>query len=302
MAQNFLVVELPNSHFGRGKRIEVSLKAVCLSLFAVAFLFLFSCGALAAAYLGVFGDVAKPPQYAQLRADFNSLRARYRNLQHVSSQHKEQIASLQHLANEVSVAYGITQPELGNDGLSLAYSDTQPSVKETLAEYNFLKSASFSHIYHRYAYKWQVHGTPELFPVKGVIRSGFGGRSDPFSGEGAFHTGVDLAVVKGTPVHTTADGVVTTASWHTGYGKLVVVDHGNGFQTYYGHLSRILVIPGEEVRLGQVIALSGSTGHSTGPHVHYEVRLHGVPVNPYNYMAKTRNVQMAQSTMADFGL
>ncbi len=66
--------------------------------------------------------------------------------------------------------------------------------------------------------------------MKGVIRSGFGGRSDPFSGEGAFHTGVDLAVVKGTSVHTTADGVVTTASWHTGYGKLVVVDHGNGFQ------------------------------------------------------------------------
>ncbi len=301
MAQNFLIVELPKSRAGRGKRIEVSLKYVCLSLLAVASLFLFSCGILATD-LGVFGNVAKPPQYSQLRADFDHLRARYQTLQRVSRQHNEQIASLQNLANEVTVAYGITQPELGNDGLSLAYADTAPSVKETLAEYNFLKSASFSHVYHRYAYKWQIHGTPDLWPVKGIMTSGFGGRSDPFSYEGAFHTGVDLAVVKGTPVHTTADGVVTTASWHTGYGNLVVVDHGNGFQTYYGHLSKVLVIPGEEVRLGQVIALSGSTGRSTGPHVHYEVRLHGVPVNPHNYMGRSRNVQMAQTGVSDFGL
>jgi murein DD-endopeptidase MepM/ murein hydrolase activator NlpD len=106
-------------------------------------------------------------------------------------------------------------------------------------------------------------------------------------------------------VHVTADGVVTTASWHTGYGKLVVVDHGNGFQTYYAHLSQFLVVPGEEVRLGQVVALSGSTGRSTGPHVHYEVRLHGTPVNPYKYMERTKGVQIAhsQSTMdGDLGL
>jgi len=301
MAQSLFIIEFPNSQQSENKRIEVGVKSLCFSVLGVFLLLLCSCG-LAAQYLGVLNGPSISPQYAKLRTELDHLRSRYRGLQRVSRQHNEQIASLQHLANEVSVAYGITQPELGNDGLSLAYSNTAPSVKETFAEYNFLKSASFSHVYHQYAYKWQVHGVPDLWPVKGVIRSGFGGRSDPFSGEGAFHTGVDLAVVKGTAVHTTADGVVTTASWHTGYGKLVVVDHGNGFQTYYGHLSQILVIPGEEVRLGQVIALSGSTGHSTGPHVHYEVRLHGVPVNPYNYMAHTRNVQMAQSTMSDFGL
>ncbi len=257
---------------------------------------------MTAQYLGILTSPSASPQYAKLRAEFDHLRARYSGLQRVSRQHKEEMASLQKLANEVSVAYGITQPELGNDGLSLAYSDTAPTVKETFAEYNFLKSASFPHIYHQYAYKWQIHGMPDLWPVRGVIRSGFGGRTDPFSSEGAFHTGVDLAVARGTPVHTTADGVVTTASWHTGYGNLVVVDHGNGIQTYYGHLSKVLVIPGEEVRSGQVVALSGSTGRSTGPHVHYEVRMHGVPVNPYNYMGRSRNVQMAQSTMSDFGL
>ncbi len=298
MAQNFLVVELPRSFYGRGKRFQVSFKS--LGIAAVVFVFSFSllCGAIAA-YFGVFG---KESQYAQLHADFDHLRTRYQNLQRLSRQHNQQIASLQNLASEVSVAYGITQPELGNDGPSLAYSNAVPSVNETVEEYNFLKSASFSSIYHRYAYKWQIHGTPTLWPVHGVIRSGFGGRSDPFSSEGAFHTGVDLAVVKGTSVHSTADGVVTTASWHHGYGKLVVIDHGNGFQTYYAHLSQFLVVPGEEVRLGQVVALSGSTGHSTGPHVHYEVRLRGTPVNPYRYMDKPRNVQIAQSGLGDLGL
>lgn len=301
MAENSLVIELPHSFFGRGKRIQVSFKSICLSFLALTLLFVVACGSLAAG-IGLWMKESKSTQYAQLRADFDHLRARYQHLQTLSHQHNEQIASLQSLASEVSVAYGITQPELGNDGLSLAYSDVQPTVKETLAEYNFLKSASFSSIYQHSAYKWQIHSTPHLWPVRGVITSGFGGRSDPFNGEGAFHTGIDLAVVKGTPVHTTADGVVTTASWHTGYGKLVVVDHGNGFQTYYGHLSKILVIPGEEVRLGQVIALSGSTGRSTGPHVHYEVRLHGTPVNPHRYMEKSRNVQMAQTSLSDFGL
>jgi murein DD-endopeptidase MepM/ murein hydrolase activator NlpD len=301
MAQNFLVIELPHSFYGRGKRIQVSVKSIGFALIAVVLVFVFTCGAIA----GYFGLLGQEARYAQLRADFNSLRNRYQNLQRLSRQHNQQIASLQNLANEVSVAYGITQPELGNDGPSLAYSDSVPSVNETVEEYNFLKSASFSHIYHQYAYKWQIHGTPNLWPVHGVIRSAFGGRSDPFTSEGAFHTGVDLAVTKGTAVHVTADGVVTTASWHTGYGKLVVVDHGNGFQTYYAHLSQFLVVPGEEVRLGQVVALSGSTGRSTGPHVHYEVRLHGTPVNPYKYMQKAKGVQIARSQSSmdgDLGL
>jgi murein DD-endopeptidase MepM/ murein hydrolase activator NlpD len=301
MAQNFLVVELPHSFYGSGKRIRVSLKSIGLALIAVLLAFVFCCGAI----VGYFGVLGREARYAQLRADFDSLRIRYQNLQRLAREHKQQITSLQNLANEVSVAYGITQPELGNDGPSLAYSDTVPSVNETVEEYNFLKAASFSTIYHQYAYKWQIHGTPTLWPVHGIIRSAFGGRSDPFTSEGAFHTGVDLAVVKGTPVHVTADGVVTTASWHTGYGRLVVVDHGNGFQTYYAHLSQFLVVPGEEVRLGQVIALSGSSGRSTGPHVHYEVRLHGTPVNPYKYMEKTRTVQIAQSQSSmdgDLGL
>jgi len=137
------------------------------------------------------------------------------------------------------------------------------------------------------------------------LRSSFGGRSDPFSGEGAFHTGIDLAAPTGTSVHASADGVVVSASWSGAYGKLVVIDHGNGLQTYYAHLSSLLVIPGEEVRRGQTIALSGSTGRATGPHMHYEVRLAGTPVNPYKYLAKTKPRTLTASSRTghnDLGL
>ena len=175
-------------------------------------------------------------------------------------------------------------------------------MKESLKEYNFLKAATYSGIFHRYAYAWQNHALPSLWPVDGALRSSFGGRSDPFSGEGTFHTGVDLEAATGTPVHVTADGVVTSAGWSGAYGKLVVVDHGNGIETYYAHLSEFRVLPGEEVQRGQVIALSGGTGRVTGPHMHYEVRLRGTPVNPYKYLVKAQPADSTRNEHSDLGL
>lgn len=97
--------------------------------------------------------------------------------------------------------------------------------------------------------------------------------------------------------------VDSTAGWAGHYGKLVVIDHANGVQTYYAHLSQFLVVTGQEVRRGQVIALSGSTGRATGPHMHYEVRLAGTPVNPYKYLARSSPTQTARSThSSDLGL
>jgi murein DD-endopeptidase MepM/ murein hydrolase activator NlpD len=171
-----------------------------------------------------------------------------------------------------------------------------------MREYNFLKAASFASVYHRYAYQWQSHSEPSLWPVNGVLRSSFGGRCDPLSGEGTFHTGVDLAAATGTPVHVTADGVVTSAGWSGSYGKLVVVDHGNGMETYYAHLSEFQVVPGQEVQRGQVIALSGGTGRVTGPHMHYEVRLHGTPINPYKYLVKAAPALPDAPAHSDLGL
>ena len=118
--------------------------------------------------------------------------------------------------------------------------------------------------------------------------SAFGGRTDPFSGEGAIHTGVDLSAPQGTPVRAAADGIVVFAGWNGGgYGRLVIIEHGNGLQTYYGHLSRFDVVPGQEIRRGDILGRSGSSGRVTSPHLHYEVRMGGVPVNPYPYLAKS---------------
>jgi murein DD-endopeptidase MepM/ murein hydrolase activator NlpD len=117
-----------------------------------------------------------------------------------------------------------------------------------------------------------------IWPVDGPVTSGFGMRW------GRMHTGIDIAVPTGTPVHASAAGTVVYAGWMSGYGFLVAIDHGGGLATAYAHNSSLLVKVGEHVTQGQVISLSGSTGHSTGPHVHFEVRINGVPVDPLLYL------------------
>jgi murein DD-endopeptidase MepM/ murein hydrolase activator NlpD len=114
--------------------------------------------------------------------------------------------------------------------------------------------------------------------------SGYGMRIDPFTRGPAMHTGIDFRADTGEPVRATADGTVTTAGWQGGYGKMVEIDHGNGFATRYGHLSDIGVRLGQRVRSGQIVGKVGSTGRSTGPHLHYETRLNGDAVNPQRFL------------------
>lgn len=126
---------------------------------------------------------------------------------------------------------------------------------------------------------------PSIWPAKGVITSPFGSRTDPVYGGGAFHEGVDIANDYATPIQATAAGVVTFAGYSDGgYGNLVEIDHGNGFVTRYGHNSVILVSVGTHVNQGETISLMGSTGKSTGSHVHYEVRISGSPVDPMLFL------------------
>ncbi len=129
-----------------------------------------------------------------------------------------------------------------------------------------------------------VAATPSIWPLKGWITSGFGKRASPLTGEPGRHYGVDIANEVGSPIRVTADGLVVYAGWETGYGRIVVVEHGYGFSTRYGHCSRIDVKVGDEVKRGQVISYVGSTGRSTGSHLHYEVRIHGIPVDPEKYL------------------
>jgi murein DD-endopeptidase MepM/ murein hydrolase activator NlpD len=121
-------------------------------------------------------------------------------------------------------------------------------------------------------------------PVSGPITSGFGPRVHPIFGDVRMHTGIDFGVAAGTPIRAAGDGVVVLAGPYGGYGNATVIDHGNALATLYGHQSAVLVGPGDRVKRGQVIGRSGCTGYCTGPHLHFEVRLYGTPVNPIGYL------------------
>lgn len=126
---------------------------------------------------------------------------------------------------------------------------------------------------------------PSSAPVVGEVGSGFGFRADPFTGRAALHTGLDFPADVGTPVHAAAGGVIVTADGHPAYGQMLEIDHGNGLVTRYAHTSRFLVRRGDIVRRGQEVALVGNSGRSTGPHLHFEVLVDGVPQNPARFLA-----------------
>lgn len=136
------------------------------------------------------------------------------------------------------------------------------------------------------------HNTPV---TSGFVGSGFGSRLDPFSGQMAMHAGLDFAAPVGTPILAAAGGVVSLSEYNPAYGNMIVVDHGNGLQTLYAHASKLQVRAGEIVRKGQQIAQVGSTGRSTGAHLHFEVHVNGAPQNPARFLSR----QSADSPLAE---
>jgi murein DD-endopeptidase MepM/ murein hydrolase activator NlpD len=126
--------------------------------------------------------------------------------------------------------------------------------------------------------------TPSIWPVKGWLTSGFGNRMSPFTGSWTMHNGIDVAARMDTPVASPAAGIVVYEGFDTGLGKMVKIDHGYGLKTTYGHLSKTKVTTGQKIKRGQIIAFVGNTGYSTGPHLHYEVHVNNIPVNPIKYI------------------
>lgn len=292
MRQGYFIVVLAHSIHGRLRRIHVPHQFVYVVL-ALAFFGAISLFGVVSSYVRMSWKVSN---YNALRTEMDTLRARYQILQTESKQKDQNLASLQLLASEVTLALGVKRRVEGPEDMSFE-APLVPTFKESLEQYNFMKSASFSRLHRTYQNQFLVNNKPNLWPVNGRIHSSFGRRLDPFSGEGSYHPGVDLEAAMGTPVRVTADGVVRFAEWQGGYGKAVVIDHGGGLHTLYGHLSRYCVIAGQPVRRGEVIAYSGSTGRSSGAHLHYEVRVGGTPVNPYHYLAQSaRNVIAAKKS------
>jgi murein DD-endopeptidase MepM/ murein hydrolase activator NlpD len=135
--------------------------------------------------------------------------------------------------------------------------------------------------------KSQLDHTPTIVPCDGFVSRGYGMHNDPFTGSYQLHKGIDIAAPKGTPVYATANGIVARTSYQAGLGNLIVLDHGDGYSTYYGHLSKVKVAPGHRVTRGELIGLVGSTGYSTGPHLHYEVHENGRALDPSKFIIKS---------------
>jgi murein DD-endopeptidase MepM/ murein hydrolase activator NlpD len=279
-------------------------------------------GFIAAALIGAFTIVGlagsytrmllKTESYNQVRQEREMLRKNYKQMAQVAHDRDVQVASLGALASEVTALYGLKQNKLAGakpaaaasaaaapTPATLALSDdvNQQQVKLSVDQFYALRTQALSGRVSRalegglspsFVGDWtQLADAPSIWPIQGRVGSSFGEREDPFNGEGKFHSGIDIEAAYGSPVRAAADGEVTGAQMGAGYGREVVLDHGHDVLTVYGHLSAIAVVPGQHVTRGQVIGYVGQSGRATGPHLHYEVRVHNVPVNPHKYLRTT---------------
>jgi murein DD-endopeptidase MepM/ murein hydrolase activator NlpD len=297
MKQEYFVVVLAHSLRGRLRRIHIPHQAVYVVL-ALALLGSISVFGFVASYARMAWKVAN---YNALKREADGLRIRYQNLQKVVNQTDKQLASLELYANEVSIAYGIKQKLEGPTDIT-AQGKLVPSFAESVQDYDFLRSANAMSLLSSPARRFRpVASTPNLWPIDGRLLQGFGPRQDPFSGEGQeIHKGVDISGPIGMPIHVTADGVVKFADMMNGFGRLVVVDHGGGVETWYGHMSKFYVHTGQEVRRGELLGAVGVSGRVTAPHLHYEVHVNGRPMNPYQYLANASIVRAAPKSEFQF--
>lgn len=247
----------------------------------------------------------KVTNYNSLRREQDSLKVQYRQLQTQVSSTNQRLSSLQSLAGEVAMSYGITRFKATPFDVYDSNDDDQESFQHSVDEFNFLEQNTSAVAMESEGLRLipgprlgNLAIVPSLWPVIGEITAKFGERLDPFSGEGAFHAGIDIASHYGDPVRATADGVVTAAEMRAGYGRAIVIDHGFGVTTLYGHLSAFNTHVGMQVKRGDVIGYEGESGRATGPHVHYEVRIYNTPVNPWPYLRSNSTATNAATNAA----
>ena len=239
----------------------------------------------------------KAEKYNALREEQDTLKRRFQTLQAMVKDSNQRLSSLQSLATEVAMSYGIMRFRQTPFGLSQTAGVTEGSeqgFQQSVDQFNFLvRNAPAVALVAQGVKLMPGRGlddltyTPSMWPVIGSITGGFGERLDPFNGEGAFHAGIDISADYGSPVRASADGLVVAVETRAGYGKMVVVDHGFGLSTWYGHMSAFNSQIGQRISRGEVIGYVGTSGRATGPHVHFEVRSYGAPVNPWRYLRTT---------------
>ncbi len=292
MRKRFYILFVARGDDGQLRKIPIPVHYLYVFVVGAAIGFLSLTG-IASSYTRMLLKVSR---YNELRAEKQQLKDRYSQLEQVAKERDVQVASLGSIASEVSALYGLkSQPSL----VTASEQQIQDAdVSSSLDQLGALRTSALSGATtvgislgmtrNATTADWfRANSAPNLWPVEGQVTASFGERIDPFNGEGAFHSGVDIGSTYGHPVVAPADVVVTFADFLGGYGKAIMLDHGHGISTRYGHLSGFAVTPGQQVHRGDVIGYVGSSGRSTGPHLHYEVRINDTPVNPYKYLRMT---------------
>lgn len=317
MKKRFYIVFVSRDTDGSLKKVPVPLRFAYIFVGA-AVIGMFTITGLAGSYSRM---LLKTARFNQMRQEQNSLRKDYANLEKVAHEKDIQAASLGSLASEVSALYGLTvnrfsgakTRETKSAGTVATAELVGGATQANFTDENYSKSVNDFYTLRNTAMDGSATrvitqsfasgnlghlnpfsdlsllNAPTLWPVMGPITSAFGQREDPIlgAGEGEFHKGVDISAPMGTPIRATADGVIEMAGFGNGYGREVVIDHGNGIKTVYGHMSGFASIAGQQVTRGQVIGYVGSSGRATGYHCHYEVRIRNTPVNPHKYLRET---------------
>ncbi len=320
MKKSFYIVLVSRDEDGRLNKVPIPLHYAYIFV-AAAVVGLFTMTGMAGSYSRM---LLKAERFNQMRTEREALRKDYHQLEQVSREKDVQAASLGSLASEVSALYGLRQSKLftrairaktvktvGSAPLSVGSTDAfnEDSYVKSLTQLDQLRASAMSGEATRTidaglgiglsqsigAGDWALSFAPSLWPVQGPVTSSYGQRDDPFNGEGAFHKGVDISSHYGTPVRAPADGTVVSAGVENGYGREVILNHGHGITTLYGHLSGFSVSVGQTVVRGQIIGYVGTSGRSTGAHLHYEVRIHETPVNPHKYLRTTMDEFVAHN-------
>jgi murein DD-endopeptidase MepM/ murein hydrolase activator NlpD len=293
--RRYYVVFVTRDQEGELRKIHIPVHYLYVFL-AGALIGMFTITGMAGSYTRMLMKVAR---FNQLRSEKEALKKRYNTLEKVAKEKEIQAASLSSLAGEVSELYGLKADA------KLANSSSETSSDQFVASldrFTLLKTTAMTgslvipsigtspfamQRFSNVADWLRVAAAPSLWPVEGRVSGSFGERIDPFNGEGAFHSGIDISSAYGEPVRAAADGVVIFADNMAGYGRLIVLEHQHDISTRYGHLSRFAVTEGQAVHRGEIIGYVGLSGRSTGPHLHYEVRIGDTPVNPYRFLRAT---------------
>ena len=307
LRKRYYILFVARGEDGRVRKIPLPLQYV-YGFVAASLVGAFTIVGLAGSYTRM---LLKTESFNQVRTERETLRKNYQQMAQIAHDRDVQVASLGALASEVTALYGLRQNKMmagrpgaagsknasASQALALTDDVNQQEVTLSIDQFYALRTQAMSGRVTRalegglsssFGGDWtEIADAPSLWPLEGRVGSSFGQREDPINGEGAFHSGIDIDAPYGSPVRAAADGEVTGASMGAGYGRQIVLNHGHDVLTVYGHLSAMAVLPGQHVTRGQVIGYVGQSGRATGPHLHYEVRVHNVPVNPHKYLRNT---------------